>query len=53
MLARLFRSAKDSCSAMPNTSNLAGEVIEEMPMDPLWGHAINWCIAVGPGGARA
>jgi len=36
------------------TSYLAGEVIDEVPMDPLWGHSIIWRIAVGPqAGPRA
>ncbi len=34
------------------TSYLAGEVIDEAPMDPLWGHSITWRIAVGPQAGR-
>ena len=33
-------------------SYLAGEVIDEEPMDPLWGHSITWRIAVGPQAGR-
>ena len=33
-------------------SYLAGEVIEEGPMDPLWGHSIAYRIAVGPQAGR-
>ena len=31
---------------------LAGEVIEEGPMDPLWGHSIAYRIALGPQAGR-
>ena len=34
------------------TSYLASEVIDEGPMDPLWGHSITWRIAVGPQAGR-
>jgi hypothetical protein len=33
-------------------SYLAGECIDEGPMDPLWGHSITWRIAVGPQAGR-
>lgn len=33
-------------------SYLAGERIDEGPMDPLWGHSITWRIAVGPQAGR-
>jgi len=33
-------------------SYLAGELIDEGPMDPLWGHSITWRIAVGPQAGR-
>ncbi len=33
-------------------STLAGEVIDEGPMDPLRGHSIAWRIAVGPQAGR-
>jgi hypothetical protein len=33
-------------------SYLAGERIDEAPMDPLWGHSITWRIAVGPQAGR-
>ena len=33
-------------------SYLAGEVIDEGPMDPLWGHSITNRIAVGPQAGR-
>ena len=33
-------------------SYLAGERIDETPMDPLWGHSITWRIAVGPQAGR-
>jgi ribosomal protein S30 len=33
-------------------SYLAGERIDEGPMNPLWGHSITWRIAVGPQAGR-
>ena len=33
-------------------SYLAGELIDEGPLDPLWGHSITWRIAVGPQAGR-
>ena len=33
-------------------SYLAGERIDESPMDPLWGHSITWRIAIGPQAGR-
>jgi hypothetical protein len=33
-------------------SYLAGELIDEGPTDPLWGHSITWRIAVGPQAGR-